>query len=158
MNDLLLRQTIERRGASFGIDTFNRLRITDLVSRTRAAGVAVVESVRWYTPLSAARGLVTSHPWGVRTASQPDTVPDGLASRPPNVKGHLRACPRTLRVVDQGLGVIVWLFSCGRGSWHCKACARQLVAASDDILVAYRPDATRDLLGSRRRGKSCDCC
>ena len=47
-------------------------------------------------------------------------------------------------------GVIVWLFSGGRGSSHtAERRAQQLVAASYAILVAYiGVEATRDLLGS----------
>ena len=53
-------------------------------------------------------------------------------------------------------GVIVWLFSGGRGSSHtAERRAQQLVAASYAILVAYiGVEATRDLLGSHHPGAS----
>ena len=51
-------------------------------------------------------------------------------------------------------GVIVWLFSSGRGSSHtAERRAQQLIAASYAILVAYiAVEATRDLLGSHHPG------
>ena len=53
-------------------------------------------------------------------------------------------------------GVIVWLFSGGRGSSHtAERRAQQLVAASYALLVAYiGVEATRDLLGSHHPGAS----
>ena len=53
-------------------------------------------------------------------------------------------------------GVIVWLFSGGRGSSHtAERRAQQLIAASYAILVAYvGVEATRDLFGSHHPGVS----
>jgi divalent metal cation (Fe/Co/Zn/Cd) transporter len=53
-------------------------------------------------------------------------------------------------------GVIVWLFSNGRGaSRHAERQAQQLIAASYGILVVYiGVEATRDLLGSHHPGVS----
>jgi divalent metal cation (Fe/Co/Zn/Cd) transporter len=53
-------------------------------------------------------------------------------------------------------GVIVWLFSSGRGDSHAaERRAQQLIAASYAILVAYiAVEATRDLLGSHHPGVS----
>jgi divalent metal cation (Fe/Co/Zn/Cd) transporter len=53
-------------------------------------------------------------------------------------------------------GVIVWLFSGGRGSSHAaERRAQKLIAASYAILVAYiAVEATRDLLGSHHPGVS----
>ena len=53
-------------------------------------------------------------------------------------------------------GVIVWLFSSGRGASHtAERRAQQLVAASYAILVAYvGVEATRDLLGSHHPAAS----
>jgi divalent metal cation (Fe/Co/Zn/Cd) transporter len=53
-------------------------------------------------------------------------------------------------------GVIVWLFSGGRGSLHtAERRAQQLIAASYALLVAYiGVEAVRDLLGSHHPGVS----
>jgi divalent metal cation (Fe/Co/Zn/Cd) transporter len=53
-------------------------------------------------------------------------------------------------------GVIVWLFSGGRGASHvAERRAQQLIAASYALLVAYiAVEATRDLLGSNHPGVS----
>jgi divalent metal cation (Fe/Co/Zn/Cd) transporter len=53
-------------------------------------------------------------------------------------------------------GVIVWLFSGGRGSSHvAERRAQQLIAASYALLVAYiGVEAVRDLLGSHHPGVS----
>ena len=53
-------------------------------------------------------------------------------------------------------GVIVWLFSGGRGSSHAaERRAQQLIAASYGLLVAYiGVEAVRDLLGSHHPGAS----
>jgi divalent metal cation (Fe/Co/Zn/Cd) transporter len=53
-------------------------------------------------------------------------------------------------------GVIVWLFSGGRGSSHgAERRAQQLIAASYALLVAYiAVEATRDLAGSHHPGVS----
>jgi divalent metal cation (Fe/Co/Zn/Cd) transporter len=53
-------------------------------------------------------------------------------------------------------GVIVWLFSGGRGSSHrAERRAQQLIAASYALLVAYiAVEAIRDLAGSRHPGVS----
>jgi divalent metal cation (Fe/Co/Zn/Cd) transporter len=53
-------------------------------------------------------------------------------------------------------GVIVWLFSGGRGASHAaERRAQQLIAASYAILVAYIAiEASRDLLGSHHPGVS----
>jgi divalent metal cation (Fe/Co/Zn/Cd) transporter len=53
-------------------------------------------------------------------------------------------------------GVIVWLFSGGRGSSHtAERRAQQLIAASYALLVVYiGVDAVRDLLGSQHPGVS----
>jgi len=51
-------------------------------------------------------------------------------------------------------GVIVWLFSGGRGASHvAERRAQQMIAASYALLVAYiAVEATRDLLGSHHPG------
>jgi divalent metal cation (Fe/Co/Zn/Cd) transporter len=53
-------------------------------------------------------------------------------------------------------GVIVWLFSGGRGASHsAERRAQQLIAASYAVLVAYiAVEASRDLLGSHHPGVS----